>query len=135
MAGTFFHSGIVCFHHFCYYTRLMCYMCLAAKKVNRSETMRNMFKGASSLNQDLCVWGQRALQNPDVEGIFLDTACPVKREPLSPGRKQPLIGPWCHDCPGQPDGSGTGSSAASDRCGTTTMAWLLVMIGAWILAV
>jgi hypothetical protein len=92
--------------------------------------------GASLFNQNLCVWGQRALNNPDVEGIFLDTACPVEREPLSPGRKQPLIGPWCHDCPGQPDGSGAGSSgAAGQYIASTTVAGLFVVVlGTWVLA-
>jgi hypothetical protein len=96
--------------------------------------MRNMFNGAFSFNQNLCVWGQRALNNPDVENIFLETACPLKREPLSPGRKQPLIGPWCHDCSGQPDGSGAGSSSAAGRyTPTTTMIGLVVMLSAWLL--
>ena len=66
--------------------------------VSSLSRMSLMFKGAYKFQQDLCRWGDSmtvswdAMHSTDAAGVFQDTACPVKTDPID------SMGPFCNAC-------------------------------------
>lgn len=54
--------------------------------------LRWAFQGASSFNQNLCAWGKLLPNTTRVLGMFEETACPNKSDPILPH------GPFCYNC-------------------------------------
>jgi len=68
---------------------------LSGWNVSSVKNMGYMFAGASSFDQNLCVWGSQMPSNVDVGLMFWGSDCPSQIEP-SLSSNPP--GPFCHFC-------------------------------------
>ena len=59
-----------------------------------AKTIESMFHGASSFDQDLCVWDERLPESVALQSAFHDSACPALGDPVRGS------GPYCTVCPG-----------------------------------
>ena len=58
--------------------------------------MDRFLDGASSFDQDLCVWGSQIAVNASTDFAFAGTSCPVTDDPVLDTAETP--GPFCYAC-------------------------------------
>jgi hypothetical protein len=58
--------------------------------ISSITTMSGMFYGASSFNQDLCLWGDNFPYDDSADDIFRNSSCTFQNDPSSDQR-----GPFC----------------------------------------
>mmetsp|Transcript_13409 Transcript_13409/g.32292 ORF Transcript_13409/g.32292 Transcript_13409/m.32292 type:complete len:83 (-) Transcript_13409:31-279(-) len=68
---------------------------LSSWDVSSVTDMMNMFQDASSFNQNLCPWGSSLSSSTNVGLVFFNTNCPSA---ANPNLSSTPPGPFCHVC-------------------------------------